>query len=376
MYATIVSRYHPLLRLMAEAHSFFPGVDKMVAFYYDKGKHDVAAHMVLPRKAPGETEEVNLADTKAIVQRFRSVKTPFSWQNRQSLPYDLKPADPKQIEIFDEFQNIVLILRFPSSLDGLNDMLFIYFSESISSFGLNISIRNLSTDYKGMIGFMLFNFVNTFIHLAEKQELEILAVIDSTRAVVSEHLRLKEEFTKTERNYGESLADLCRNYTEEFSQELNRTYRLQDSAIEKIKRYTGEIKHLRTIIRNALLFAEYLSGDPSSPVVFIHDFHINTASYAPEKRKEEQVPYPEDKYTKTVQLLDKLESAAKSVVHSRSKLTSHNVGQNCEKPISAPAITDAIEKHRSKIAELFARYPDKWEIIRNDFKPIRNAMSS
>jgi hypothetical protein len=369
-------KQHPLLRLMAEAQSFFPGVEKMLVFFYNRELKEIEARCVFPQRNPGEVETVNLTDTKALIQRFRSSKTPFSWQNKQSLPYEIKPSNQKQIEIFDEYQNVVLILRFPNQFDGLHDMLFIYFNERISSFGLNISVKNLSTDHKGIIGFMLYNFVNTFIRISEVEDKDIQSVVDSTRSVIAEHIRLREELSRTERNYGESLVDLCKNYSDEFSLEMNRQFRFHDSAIEKIKRYSGEIKHLRVIIKNAILFAEYLSGDSSSPTVLIHDFHINTSDYIPEKRKEEQIHYPEDKYSKTIQLLDRLESAARTVVHSKLKLTSQNVGRNCEKPISAPAITDALEKHRIKISDLFDRYPDKWELIRNEFKPIRNVLSS
>ena len=44
-------------------------------------------------------------------------------------------------------------------------------------------------------------------------------------------------------------------------------------------------------------------------------------------------------------------------------------------PRAAPAITDALGKNRVTIRELLIKYPDKWEIIRKEFKPLLNQLS-
>ena len=43
-------------------------------------------------------------------------------------------------------------------------------------------------------------------------------------------------------------------------------------------------------------------------------------------------------------------------------------------PVSAPAITDALGKNRDFIRLLLKKYPEKWEAIRNDFKPLLNLL--
>lgn len=120
------------------------------------------------------------------------------------------------------------------------------------------------------------------------------------------------------------------------------------------------------------MFAEYLEQDTPPGLLYIHDLHLDAETYVPEQRKEEVSSYPEDRYTKTIYLLDRLETAAKEVVMLKKKLTGKNVGELCDRPISAAAITDALDKHKKKIIDLFEKYPDKWEIIRNDFRPVRN----
>jgi hypothetical protein len=57
-------------------------------------------------------------------------------------------------------------------------------------------------------------------------------------------------------------------------------------------------------------------------------------------------------------------------------LTGLNVGSACSTPISAPAISDALKKHRNKILTLLGLYPDRWNLIRSEFKPLINVIST
>jgi hypothetical protein len=43
-------------------------------------------------------------------------------------------------------------------------------------------------------------------------------------------------------------------------------------------------------------------------------------------------------------------------------------------PISAPAITESLGKSREIIRQLLEKYPDKWETIRKEFKPLLNQL--
>jgi hypothetical protein len=43
-------------------------------------------------------------------------------------------------------------------------------------------------------------------------------------------------------------------------------------------------------------------------------------------------------------------------------------------PVSAPAITDALGKNRDFVRLLLEKYPEKWETIRSDFKPLLNLL--
>ncbi len=363
---------NPFIRLLENAHQFFPGMEKIVVVHYDREIKDITAACVLPRSNPGQVEPVSLGENKILIQKSRMSKSPTAWLTREELPYDLKEMDCKQVELFEERNKTVLVLRFPNVYDGLQDIVFLYFQQSMSMFGVNLTSRTLSTDYKSIIGYLLYHFILTFTRIHESDARATHSIVESTKSVISNYLQSKDELLRTRQNYSQSLVGLCQNYLEELQGDSDQRYRLHETAIEKIKKYAGEIKYLKTIIKNGVLFAEYLERDSKSNLIYIHDWHLNTDTYIPEVRKEEPSSYPEDRYTKTIYLLDRLETAAKEVVMSKQKLTGKNVGQLCDRPISAAAITDALDKHRKKIIDLFEKYPDKWELIRNDFRPVRN----
>jgi hypothetical protein len=363
---------NPFIRLLENAHHFFPGLERIVAVYYDREKKDIASACVVPRVNPGLVDPVFLGENKILLQKSRVNKSPTAWLTRQELPYDLKAVENKQVEVFDEQHKTVLVLRFPNKYDGLQDIMFLYFQESMNMFGVNLTSRTLSTDYKSIIGYLVYHFVLAFTRIGESDTNATQSIVDSTKSVISTLIQSNEELTRTRQYYGQSLVDLCQNYLEELQADSSRRYRLHDSAIAKIEKYAGEIKYLKTIIKKAVMFAEYLEQDSTPGLLFIHDWHLNAETYVPEQRKEELSSYPEDRYTKTIYLLDRLETAAKEVVMLKKKLTGKNVGELCDRPISAAAITDALDKHKKKIIDLFEKYPDKWEIIRNDFRPVKN----
>ncbi|HSN50090.1 MAG TPA: hypothetical protein VLR52_02585, partial [Bacteroidales bacterium] len=114
------------------------------------------------------------------------------------------------------------------------------------------------------------------------------------------------------------------------------------------------------------------------PAIIIEDYHI---SFMPVKDEKEvtKIPASENsevpaRYTKTLLLLNKLEKAALSVKAGNKMITSVNIGAEFPTPITPPAISDALKKHRSKILHLFQEYPERWEIIRSEFRPIQNIL--
>ena len=156
-------------------------------------------------------------------------------------------------------------------------------------------------------------------------------------------------------------------------------YRFSDGAMKKIREYAGDIGNLKPVIAQAARYAETMNLEGSTLDILIADFHL-VMDEKKEPRKKETISEPVGdvpvKYNKTFLLLDKLENAAMHVKSKNMMLTGANIGHEFPTPVTPPAITDALKKHKQKILFLFREYPDRWEIIRNEFRPVQNILNT
>ncbi|MFO7613280.1 MAG: hypothetical protein R6W71_01425, partial [Bacteroidales bacterium] len=106
----------------------------------------------------------------------------------------------------------------------------------------------------------------------------------------------------------------------------------------------------------------------------IEDYCLDFDSYQLPEDAAQNVKKIDSRQSRAMQLLDRLEKAAISLKSRNVPLTSANVGQALDAPVTAPAITDALGKSRDVIRRLLDQYPDKWEIIRKEFRPLINQM--
>jgi hypothetical protein len=360
---------------LLNANHILPGIEKMMGIYYDKRQDSVIGKSYTKEGNNGEVEDLQIKHCKEIIGGYRIGKTKFQWYAKDELPFELESKPKKVKTIFHELENVVLLVRFTNSADNLKDLLFVYFNKNFGNFGLSNSSKKLSTENKQIIATLLVNYFNTQIE-QNKQNRSLFDNIKAhTNGLIGQLNSVKMELERTRSNYGESLSNLCIEYARQFSIENKRNYQLSDEALNKIKTFKGNIKYLNSIIRNSIVFAENISTSPMSDEILIKDYHINLDSFDTEADSQGSNSLLMEKSEKAVLLLDKLENAARTVIGRHKNLTSSNVGDACPVPISAPAITDALKKHGQTIMKLFDTYPEKWEVIRKDFRPIRNLIN-
>ena len=109
-------------------------------------------------------------------------------------------------------------------------------------------------------------------------------------------------------------------------------------------------------------------------VVNIHSYSLDFDSYQVIDKTEQFTRKIDSRQSRAMQFLDKLEMAAIGLKNKNIAIISSKVGQALDPPISAPAITDSLGKYRALIRQLLEKYPDKWETIRRDFKPLLNQL--
>ncbi|HPE58197.1 MAG TPA: hypothetical protein P5514_02415 [Bacteroidales bacterium] len=367
---------HPIAQLHDFIPGIMPGIEKIVTVYYNENQNMVIGSLTEKIQKIYSTKPLKIDEILPSLVRLMDDKSPYSWYSRQNLPFEVESRGMNPtITIFSELQNIVLLIRVPDSKNEMNDLIFLYLNENPSNFGVTNSINPLTTDNKSIIAFLLNNTIRAFLNIQRNDKSALKQINRRTRSIIQQAETLKEQIDKTAENYGVSLVKLCQHIVDEHQNKSGRQIRLSSSALQKIKAYNGDIRELETVIRNAIGYAESLAIDESESIE-INEWHLFSepvlnVSDAPQ---EEKLPQ-EDKYSRTVQLLDKLESAALIVKQKRLKMTGTNVGSSCEAPISAPAISDALYNHKSKIQSLVTMHPHKWSVLKEEFRPFQNILN-
>jgi len=193
-------------------------------------------------------------------------------------------------------------------------------------------------------------------------------------AMIGENLSLKEQLNQIKASYGDNVINVSLQHLQELSKKYGRTYILTDDAVNKIREFKGNLKHLPVIFENAIVFTENLLMTGEEEVVNIHSYSLDFDSYQVIEKAEQFTRKIDSRQSKAMQFLDKLEMAAIGLKNKNIAIISSKVGQSLIPPISAPAITDALGKNRELIRQLIEKYPNKWETIRKEFKPLANQL--
>jgi len=369
----------PVLFILQFLPSLLPGIEKVIAVYYSPDSASVSSDLI--RKESGEyvQESFQVSDSPSIFSRLRSDNAPYSWLRKEDLPFEIKPKERVQLDIFNELNNSILLIRIQNTFDNKNDLFFIYFNQDLSNFGTISPNKILSTENKTIIGHILRNSILTFIQ-NNRSDKDLFATLnENTRAMIKERNFLRDELEITREKYKEGLIRLTNSYLTDLYKSNGVMYRLSDGSMKKIREYTGDISNLKPVIAQAARYAETMNLEGTTGDVLIADFHL-VMDEKKEPRQKESISEPVGdvpvKYNKTFLLLDKLENAALHVKSKNMLLTGANIGHEFPNPVTPPAITDALKKHKQKILFLFREYPDRWVIIRTEFRPVQNILNA
>jgi ribosomal protein L18E len=198
---------------------------------------------------------------------------------------------------------------------------------------------------------------------------KILQMISKNMTEGSRDLeKINKKLRVTRRKYEESLVISCKHYLNKFSNQFNREYAFSDSAIQRIKEYVGEFHKLEEIIRRAVEIANNLVFGVPKPEITLTESHLNFSW--DETPAEELDPLQHGIYSVAAKFLNRLETGSLRVIEQNMPLTSKNVAGSLDNPVKPPAISYSVDYHRDNIKKLFKLYPDKWKILKSDFKPI------
>ena len=356
----------PLIYLLEHHYEMFSGVQKLVAIYVDE--HDKLNAVV---KNKEKIESLNISEFTAELNDYRESSLPFLWFDKSSLPFRVRQTGVFQQEIFDELEKTVLLLKIPSRLDNKNDLLFIHFDKSLSHLLLSFNQdTKLKGDTKPLIAKLLHQSVSSIIADAQlNKEILRLNFNPGTQSVIQSHQALKSDYIQLQSQFNNTFTKLVKSLFYKYIDDKKCNITLTSESIHKLIAFNGNYEELERIIQNTANYIStlYLGNLPET--LSVEEYFINTSIDRFDTSKIEQ---EQSRYSKTILLLDNLNDAVKLVVTQQQNPTGIIVGKAMKKPISAPAITDAIKNHKSKILTLLEQYPNRWIELRQYFKPIQN----
>ncbi len=370
---------HDFQNIFQQNDLFLPGIGKVIGVYHSASDRELKM-VIRSQKGEVECEDVlSSRENMVAIQKLREKNKHFEWHDKKELPFERMEEKPVkqsknaiQASIFDELQKVVLLLRYRNEFDGKYDLIVIYFNQDNTNFGISKGQDPMSTETKSATGHIFYHYFKSILSLNKHNTGILKSLQENMRAIIRENMDMKDELQRIRQNHGESLTGLCQSFVQEISVKYGRQFILSDDALEKIRDFQGNIRHLNRIMENAVSFTENLSFDSREENLNIHAYALNFDDLEVNTSMDEAVRKIDSRESKTMMLLDKFENAALVLKNKKMSMTGLNLGQAMPVPISPPAITDAIKKHRKLIIQLFAKYPEKWDNIRKEFRPIRN----
>jgi hypothetical protein len=337
---------------------------------FDKTDHQI---YYIARKSNSELD-TNLSLPDDIVENMRKHKALIKWSN--TFPSEEVAQNTRQLDVFDEYQNTILELRFYNEEDNKNDVLFLKFSDKLP--GLNLKNDKLDAISKHIIGNMAYNAVKSHMNIARLNIDALNHFNGQTHKIIRNTREISQKLAKTQEKYALSVYRYAVIFLNELSLQHDIDITFSGEAAARIQKYEGDLEALKNQIREAVDYVMVLhSGNTES--IIIEDSFLNFDQNT--KTIEENILEainPEglqDRHKKTFELLNKLEKALSRVMKQGLETTSANVGAACDKPVTAAAISDALKKHKKKIHFLVASYPEAWPSLRNEFRPFQNILA-
>lgn len=343
-----------------------PGIEKVDVIYYDPVKRRLCAEMATLQNGNYIIEPLNIASAITSFNKMRKLKKLTEWFDRKEIPYQLDIEEVNRKGMFGEKDKVVLLLRFPNNFDGENDLAFFYFPANMSNYMLDGNKKTLTPAIKEVIAKNFRNSLMMLLANAENDQ-KILQMISEN---ISAAGRMSEKINKklhiTRKKYEESLVISCKHYLEKFAEHFNGKYAFSDSAIQRIKEYEGEFHKLEEIIGRAVEVANNLVFGIPPAKITLTESHLNFSwDETPDLN-----PLEHGIYSLAAKFLNRIEKGALRVKDQNMQLTSKNVSSSLDDPIKQSAISASVNYHTDSIKELFKLYPDKWQILKSEFKPI------
>lgn len=343
----------------------FPGIQDAYCIFTSYNKD-----IIVQQFTSGDIEKLPIKTELPFIQKFRKQKQPHNWVKSDMIHFitGVKKSRKKlqQLSFVDEDQNHFLCLKFLSPIDHLYDTIVLKIENS-SILEMSKSGSQLSAQSKNLIGKLLYQTFKSRIE-EEYQNNETHRLVLNNIQIQSKNVNaLQAENDIIRANYKKSVLYFINNVMSRMSDKFNMSVALSDKAQEYILDKDLDITSLeKTLIQAAHMAANLTLNYSNTIVIQPENILVN--------QTEEQVQpiTHNDKHAGVIELLDRYETAAETAQAKDWKINGNTVAELCTPSVTPSAITFNLKKYKKSINILLDRYDDKWPLLRNHFKPLKN----
>lgn len=317
------------------------------------------------------------------IQRFRAIDIPHEWLNAEELPWSSgssKPTAPLQLNLESgEAETGFLVIRLETQRgSGLRDCLILEIDTRMRHYGISRQGEYLNPGNRRIVATLCYNLLITKIKQLsnDRSVFEALKTrIEAERASIDE---LRQKMIRKQEHYEKSVIGYAESILSSLGAKEGITFLLEESAKHKLAEFDGPFEWLHPAIKSAAESALILTAS-SGKVVKIHSGDL-LLDRAPGSRQVGQQAAPAkdsaglDRYSSTIDFLDRYESAAKRLENEGKPINGKHIAASCEPPVSPPAISDVLRKHKVKIRHLVDKHPNRWPLLTSSFKPLIRLM--
>lgn len=356
-------------QISGQLPEIFPGIERIIVLFYDQGGKCGGEDIV--QAGQGYKSLNLLADSLLSYLRDLAGKAPgYLWISPGQLPFETRATGGGQLDIFAELSYTVLQLRLRTE-DGM-DMFYLFFRDDQSNLGISRNQSPLDTAQKALIGSLAYRFVRMLYDNSLEYKQFIAEFTELNNRIFGGNSCDNDTCVS-----GRWIESWAKDRLKTVSADSGISLNLSSEAIDRLSRvsdYETASKALDQAIRFAVMNAVARSLNEAIIEASYIRFDVPESPESSEKVGDLNPALSRNRVKKTAAFLDKLEAAAYKILKSGDELTGNAVGRTMEKPISAPAITDAIRKNRDKILQLLDQHPERWQLIRTYFKPLTNIL--
>jgi hypothetical protein len=335
---------------------------------------DGQIEMLLHQEGKYQRELVSDTSLLTRLSSLRQMKKKIEWLTSDEDPIKGVKRNILQLDLTQELERNLLVLGFKSPYSEFNDLLLIQFEKGINQFGLTSKNRNLNADDRSIIASLLQQSVESIYQMQLRNKAIFSPLAQMKSHLQSEILVMQNELDHKERTLSRGLEEYADHLLAKMSEELRVEIKLTARAFDKIGKFEGKFADLESSLKQSIGIAVNSNLHLSHELIIDEsDLFLSLAVPAESAAKNTISDTPSvGRLTKTHQLLDKYEESARQAKRNGEAIIGRIIGSYCNPPISNAAITDSLKNHAERIWELMKKYPDKWPLIRGNFRSVIN----